>query len=52
MHEPSQVSPDNEAADVRLWQRWRQGERPDLEAFLARLRTAGREDHADQVDRH
>jgi WD40 repeat protein/tRNA A-37 threonylcarbamoyl transferase component Bud32 len=41
MHEPGQVAPDNEAADVQLWQRWRQGERPDVGEFLAGLPDLG-----------
>ena len=35
MREPGQVAPDNEAGDVQLWQRWRQGERPEVGEFLA-----------------
>jgi eukaryotic-like serine/threonine-protein kinase len=35
MHEPTQVSSDDEPADMQLWQRWRQGERSDVVAFLS-----------------
>jgi serine/threonine-protein kinase len=41
MHEPGQLSPDDETADVELWQRWRLTERPDVGAFLARFPDLG-----------